>query len=271
MLIKQYIFDLTSLNAKALGKRESTWREIQSFLLDFFPENEPDITLNPWHMHVVKEQLKTLKFDSDCSFMLDQLKYVNLYYDMLAMNVYWLGYFEDKDFLFFFNQVKASVTTRAEKFIITYSKDEWDVDVEQYLLNNLELLNSNTFKVEIHDTYIIMPNGVKLQTHNPSKLQDELLNTICDGHYDTSDYGSIVEIIKPIREELLTSLNEIAIETSFIAGNIFTHASSLKELSEFNLEDVEAIAKAVSVLSDQWYGTGEELIQTAQVLILEDS
>lgn len=269
LLIEEFDFDLSSLNAKALEERGSLWEEIQSFLLDYFPQNEPALSFNPWHVQVVKGQLERLKYKDNIAFSINELRKYNYYRDVLNMDFFILGYFNDQEFKEYFGQVEAKLKARVVNFTVTYSIEEWNIDIEEYLTNNLLILNSNTFKVEIHDSFIRFPTGAKVQTYTPSELQEKLLNIICEDHYDDSDFGSIIEIIKPISEEHLPFINNIATITSYPASSIFSHAESLRELAGLSVDELRIVAKAIAVLNDEWHGSGEELIQVAKVLVLQ--
>ena len=61
---------------------------------------------------------------------------------------------------------------------------------------------------------------------------------------------------------------DIAYNTSFPAS-IFSHAKSLKELAELRTDELRIVANAIVTLSDEWCGSGEELIQAAKVLVLQ--
>ena len=269
LLIEEFIFDLTSLNAKALEEKGTLWEEIQSFLLGYYPDNMPALDISPWHLQVCKGQLESLKYDCKAGFSLEELQKYSYYQDLLKMDLFFLGYLKDRDFLNFLEVVKAKLKARVDTFTVSYSKEEWNIDIEEFLSNSLLALKLDTFKVEIHDSYILFPNGVKVQTFTPSKLQENLLNIICEDHYDDSDFGSIIDIIKPITEEQLPFISDIAYNTSFPASSIFSHAEALRELAELKIEELGIITKAIAVLNDEWHGSGEELIQTAKVLILQ--
>ena len=269
LLIEEFNFDLSSLNAKALEERGTLWEEIQSYLLDYFPQNEPALSINPWHVQVVKGQLESLKYKDNNAFSINELLKYNHYQDVINMDFFILGYFNDQEFKEYFDQVEAKLKARVANFTVNYSTEEWNIDIEDYLTNNLLILNSNTFKVEIYDSFIRFPTGAKVQTYTPSELQEKLLNIICEDHYDDSDLGSIIEIIKPIPEEHLPYINDIAYNTSFPASGVFSHAESLKELAGLLVDELRIVAKTIEVLNEEWHGSGEELIQAAKVLVLQ--
>lgn len=268
LLIEEFNFDLSSLNAKAIEERGTLWEEIQRYLLDYFPKNEPALLINPWSIQLLKAHLDSIKSNRNIAFSIDEVRKLSYFQDFLR-DVLSSCYLSDQEFNFFFDHVKAKLKARVAKFSVNYSKDEWNIDVEEYLTNNLLILNSNTFKVEIHDSFIRFPTGAKVQTYTPSELQEKLLNIICEDHYDDSDLGGIIEIIKPISEEHLPFINDIASNTSFPASSIFTHAESLRELADLKIDELRIVANATAVLNEEWHGSGEELIQVAKALVLQ--
>lgn len=268
LLIEKFNFDLSSLNAKALEERGTLWKEIQGFLLGYFPQNEPALSFNPWNVQVVKGQLESLKYIDNIAFSINELRRYNHYQDVLNMDFFILGYFNDQGFKNYFDQVQAKLKARVANFTVNYSTEEWNIDIEEYFTNSLLNLNSNIINVEIHDSFIRFSTGVKVQTYTPSELQEKLLNIICEDHYDDSDFGSIIEIIKPISEEHMQYVIDIAYNTSFPAS-IFSHAKSLKELADLRTDELRIVANAIVILNDEWCGSVEDLIQVAKALVLQ--
>lgn len=177
----------------------------------------------------------------------------------------------DEQFNNYSEKVLKKILKWADNFRIIYTKDFIVDELEDYYLRLHNEFNLEKWVLTINNNYITMPNGDMLFGITPSKSQMAILDTILFDSNNEPYFYDIINKINNINIDKIDLIAEIALAFNYNAwinrSNDFVDI--LLKLEKYDNKSLNELALAVTALAPEWYSHGEELLITAEKLILK--
>jgi hypothetical protein len=177
----------------------------------------------------------------------------------------------DEKFNNYSEKVLKNILKWADNFRIIYTKDFIVDELEDYYLRLHNEFNLDEWVLTINNNFITMPNGDLLFGITPSKSQMAILDTILYDSNNEPYFYDIINKINNINEDKIDLIAEIALAFNYNAwinrSNDFVDI--LLNLEKYDNKSLNELALAITALAPEWYSHGEELLITAEKLILK--
>ena len=177
----------------------------------------------------------------------------------------------DPDFDIFANSLleKLEIWASNHHYLYTENRALSQSDLEDFFLNTHNDFRGDHFKVVIDENHVIFPSGETLYGLTPTPKEKIIIETLLFNSYDETLLYEVVNIVKSIDKSKIKLISKIAYNYSYIS---FENApikflNKLASMQSHDNKSLKEMAAAVQVLSPEWHGHGEELLNAVEKLI----
>lgn len=177
----------------------------------------------------------------------------------------------DPDFDIFANSLleKLQIWASNHHYLYTENRALSQSDLKDFFLNTHNDFRGDHFKVVIDENHVIFPSGETLYGLTPTPKEKIIIETLLFNSYDETLLYEVVNIVKSIDKSKIKLISKIAYNYSYIS---FENApikflNKLASMQSHDNKSLKEMAAAVQVLSPEWHGHGEELLNAVEKLI----
>lgn len=177
----------------------------------------------------------------------------------------------DQDFEKFANSLLENLQGWASKHYYLYTEDRalGQSDLEDFFLSTHNDFSGDHFKVVINENHVIFPSGETLYGMTPTPKEKIIIETLLFNSYDETLLYEVVNIVKNIDKSKIKLISKIAHNYSYISfeNTPINFLNKLASMQSHDNKTLKEMAAAVQVLSPEWHGHGEELLNAVEKLL----
>lgn len=177
----------------------------------------------------------------------------------------------DPDFDIFANSLLGKLENWASNhhYLYTENRALGQSDLEDFFLNTHNDFRGDHFKVIIDENHVILPSGEMLYGMTPTPNEKMIIETLLFNSYDETLLYEVVNIVKNIDKSKIKLISKIAHNYSYISfeNTPIRFLNKLASMQSYDNKSLKEMAAAVQVLSPEWHGHGEELLNAVEKLI----
>lgn len=175
----------------------------------------------------------------------------------------------DAEFVTYSNQVFEDLERWYKEHRFVYNTEYVIDEFEDYFLRMHNEFVGNNWKVIIYKDKVEMPNGDIIFGITPSDEERVILDTVLYDADNEPYFYDVINIVKSIDKEKIKAIAKL---TENFTYNAWVNRSKdfvykLAKIAELENNEIEKISDAVASLAPEWYGHGEDLLDTIEKLL----
>ena len=175
----------------------------------------------------------------------------------------------DAEFVTYSNQVFESLEIWYKEHRFVYNTEYVIDEFEDYFLRSHNDFVGNNWKVIIYKDKVEMPNGDIIYGITPSDEERVILDTVLYDADNEPYFYDVINIVKSIDKDKIKAIAKL---TENFTYNAWVNRSTdfvykLAKIAKLENNEIEKISDAVASLAPEWYGHGEDLLDTIEKLL----
>lgn len=175
----------------------------------------------------------------------------------------------DAEFVTYSNQVFEALEIWYKEHRFVYNTEYVIDEFEDYFLRSHNDFVGNNWKVIIYKDKVEMPNGDIIYGITPSDEERVILDTVLYDADNEPYFYDVINIVKSIDKDKIKAIAKL---TENFTYNAWVNRSTdfvykLAKIAKLENNEIEKISDAVASLAPEWYGHGEDLLDTIEKLL----